>query len=433
MYLAVVGTGYVGLVAAACFADSGNHVIGVDSDPQKIAQLKQGYSPIYEPGLEELLERNMKEGRLHFTTDLAQAVQDSEILFIAVGTPSNSNGSVDLSQVFAVAEEIARTMNGPKIIVLKSTVPVGTADQVRHLIAQHTRYEFEIVSNPEFLKEGAALNDFLKPDRVIIGTNSLKAAEVMKELYAPFVRTEKPIIVMDNRSAEMTKYAANLILATKISVMNELANLCEHVGADIEQVRKGVGADSRIGYAFIFPGVGYGGSCFPKDVKALIWVGQAHGYPLRIAAAVDLINNEQRLRFFQKIYNHFQGHLEGRRITIWGLTFKPGTDDMREAPSITIIEKLLEHGASVIAHDPKANSKAHALFGDRIEYSDDHYGSVQAAEALVVLTEWGEFRTPDFERIKREMKTPVIFDGRNIYNPEKLRKLGFTYYGVGRP
>jgi UDPglucose 6-dehydrogenase len=433
MYLAVVGTGYVGLVAAACFAESGNHVIGVDNDAHKIAQLQQGRSLIYEPGLEELLERNLREGRLQFTTDLAGAVRHSEIIFIAVGTPSHPDGSVDLSQVLTVAEEIARSMNGPKIIVIKSTVPVGTAERIQKAIARSTRYEFEIVSNPEFLKEGAALNDFLKPDRIIIGTSSPKAAEVMRELYAPFVRTEKPIIIMDNRSAEMTKYASNLMLAAKISLMNELANLCEHMGADIEQVRKGVGADSRIGYAFLFPGVGYGGSCLPKDVKALVRMGQDHGYPLRIAAAVDTVNEEQRLRFFRKIHDHFQGRLKGRRIVIWGLTFKPGTDDMREAPSITIIEKLLEHGASVVAHDPKANSKARALFGDRIEYTDDHDGSVRAAEALVVLTEWGEFRTPDFERIKREMKTPVIFDGRNIYNPEKLRKMGFTYYGVGRP
>lgn len=372
MYLTVIGTGYVGLVAAACFADSGNNVIGVDNDAQKIAQLQQGYAPIYEPGLEELLERNMREGRLRFTTDLAGAVRDSEIIFIAVGTPSNSDGSVDLSQVFTVAEEIARAMNSSKIVVLKRIVPVGTAERVQELVARHTHYEFEVVSNPEFLKEGAALNDFLKPDRVIIGTSSLKAAEVMKELYAPFVRTEKPIIVMDNRSAEMTKYASNLMLAAKISLMNELANLCEHVGADIEQVRKGVGADSRIGYAFLFPGVGYGGSCLPKDVKALIRMGQDHGHSLRIAAAVDIVNEEQRLRFFKKIYDHFQGQLEGRRITIWGLTFKPGTDDLREAPSLTIIEKLLEHGACVVAHDPKANSKARALFGDKIEYADDH-------------------------------------------------------------
>lgn len=433
MRIAVVGTGYVGLVAAACLADSGNQVVGVDSDTQKVARLQQGCSPIYEPGLEELLERNMREGRLQFTTDLAPAVRESEIIFIAVGTPSHPDSSVDLSQVFAAAEEIARSMNGPKIIALKSTVPVGTAERVRDLIARHTRYEFYVVSNPEFLKEGAALNDFLKPDRVVIGTDSAKAAEVMRELYAPFVRTEKPIIVMDNRSAEMTKYAANLMLAAKISLMNELANVCELLGADIEQVRRGVGADSRIGYAFIFPGVGYGGSCFPKDIQALIHMGHEQEFPLRIAEAVEAVNREQRLRFFEKIYKHFQGDLRGRRLTVWGLAFKPGTDDMREAPSITIIEKLLEHGAIVTAHDPKANGTARTIFGDRISYADDHYASLCGAEALILVTEWNEFRNPDFERVKREMKSSVIFDGRNIYNPEKLRKLGFTYYGVGRP
>ncbi|MCS7197416.1 MAG: UDP-glucose/GDP-mannose dehydrogenase family protein [Candidatus Bipolaricaulota bacterium] len=433
MRITVLGTGYVGLVVAACLADSGNDVIGVDNDIDKVAQLQSGHSPIYEPGLEELLERNIREGRLRFTTDLSEAVRRSEIIFIAVGTPSNPDGSVDLSQVFAVAEGIAHAMNGPKIIVIKSTVPVGTAEQVQQIIARSTPYQFDIVSNPEFLKEGAALNDFLKPDRIIIGTSSSKAAEVMKELYAPFVRTEKPIILMDNRSAEMTKYASNLMLATKISVMNELANLCERVGADIEQVRKGVGADSRIGYAFIFPGVGYGGSCFPKDIKALIHLGRQLECPLHIAEAVEAVNHEQRLRFLEKIYKHFRRDLHGRRITVWGLAFKPGTDDMREAPSITIIQHLLSQGATITAHDPKANGTARAIFGDQISYAEDLYASLQGAEALVLITEWNEFRNPDFERMKQVMHSPVIFDGRNIYNPVKLRQLGFTYYGVGRP
>jgi len=324
-------------------------------------------------------------------------------------------------------------MNGYKIIITKSTVPVGTTRRIQEIISNHTEHEFDVVSNPEFLKEGNAVNDFMKPDRVVIGVEDVRVAEIMKELYAPFVRTENPIIVMDIESAEMTKYAANALLATKISFMNEIANLCEQVGADVENVRKGIGADKRIGYQFLFPGVGYGGSCFPKDVKALIRVAERHGYELKIAKAVDEVNFAQRERFFQKIYNHFGGNLEGKKIAVWGLAFKPGTDDMREAPSITIINKMLEHGAEVHVHDPKANGTAKSIFGDRIFYYNDYYEPLDGAEALVLVTEWSEFRNPDFERMKELMKSPVVFDGRNIYNPAKLRKTGFIYYGVGRP
>jgi len=432
MKIAVVGTGYVGLVTGICLAESGNDVICVDIDEEKIGKLNRGEIPFYEPGLEELFERNVKEGRLCFTTNLEEGVQKSLLIFIAVGTPPREDGSADLRAVFAVAEGIGKAMNGYKIITTKSTVPVGTTRRVKEIISSLTKHEFDVVSNPEFLKEGNALNDFMKPDRVVIGVEDVRVAEIMKELYAPFVRTENPIIVMDIESAEMTKYAANALLATKISFMNEIANLCELVGADVEMVRKGVGADKRIGYQFLFPGVGYGGSCFPKDVKALIKTAEDCGYELKIAKAVDEVNFAQRERFFQKIYNHFKGDLEGRKIAVWGLAFKPGTDDMREAPSITVVNRLLEHGAKVHVHDPKANSAAKSLFGNRIFYYNDYYEPLDGADALVLVTEWPEFRNPDFERMKGLMKSPVLFDGRNIYNPAKLRKMGFVYYGIGR-
>jgi len=433
MKIAVVGTGYVGLVTGVCLAESGNDAICVDIDEEKIGKLNRGEIPFYEPGLEELLKRNVKEERLRFTTSLEEGVQESLLIFIAVGTPLKEDGSADLSAVFAVAEGIGKAMNGYKIIITKSTVPVGTTRRIQEIISNHTEHEFDVVSNPEFLKEGNAVNDFMKPDRVVIGVEDVRVAEIMKELYAPFVRTENPIIVMDIESAEMTKYAANALLATKISFMNEIANLCEQVGADVENIRKGVGADKRIGYQFLFPGVGYGGSCFPKDVKALIRMAESHSYELKIAKAVDEVNFAQRERFFQKIYNHFGGNLEGKKIAVWGLAFKPGTDDMREAPSITIINKLLEHGAVVHVHDPKANGAAKSIFSNRIFYYNDYYEPLDGAEALVLVTEWPEFRNPDFEKMKELMKSPVVFDGRNIYNPAKLRKIGFTYYGVGRP
>jgi len=433
MKIAVVGVGYVGLVTGVCLAESGNDVICVDIDEEKINKLSRGEIPFYEPGLEELLNRNVKEERLRFTTSLEEGVQGSLLIFICVGTPPKEDGSADLSAVFTVAEGIGKAMNGYKIIITKSTVPVGTTRRVQEIISSLTEHEFDVVANPEFLKEGNAVNDFMKPDRVVIGVEDVRVAEIMKELYAPFVRTENPIIIMDIESAEMTKYAANALLATKISFMNEIANLCELVGADVEMVRKGVGADRRIGYQFLFPGVGYGGSCFPKDVKALIKLAESYGHELKIAKAVDEVNFAQRERFFQKIFDHFVGNLEGKKIAVWGLAFKPGTDDMREAPSITIINKLLEHGAEVHAHDPKAMDTARSIFSNRISYYDNYYDPLNGADALVLITEWPEFRNPDFEKIKELMKNPVVFDGRNIYDPAKLRKLGFTYYGIGRP
>lgn len=433
MDIAVIGTGYVGLVVGTCLAESGNYVICVDIDEEKIQRLKNGEVPIYEPGLAELIERNTGEGRLQFTTDLEEAVQNSLLIFIAVGTLSNDDGFVDLSAVFEVAEGIGQAMNGYKLVINKSTVPVGTTEKVRDTIAQYTDYESDVVSNPEFLKEGKAVDDFMRPDRVIIGTDNPKVAEIMKELYVPFVRTEKPIIVMDPQSAEMTKYAANAMLATKISFMNEIANLCERIGADVEMVRKGIGVDSRIGYQFIFPGVGYGGSCFPKDVKALVNTANENGFKMRILDAVDKVNEAQKKLLFEKIYNHFQGDLADKKIAVWGLSFKPETDDMRGAPSITIINNLLEQRAEVRAHDPKANGTAQKIFEGNITYFDDYYEALQDVDALALITEWSEFRNPDFGKIKELMKAPVVFDGRNIYNSEKLRKMGFTYYGIGRP
>ena len=432
MKVAIVGTGYVGLVVGTCLAESGNNVICIDIDKEKIQKLDQGRAPIYEPGLEELIKKNIKEGRLRFTSDLKEGVQNSLLIFIAVGTPSKDDGSVDLSAVYNVAEGIGKAINGYKIVITKSTVPVGTTQRIKEIISGLTDHEFDIVSNPEFLKEGNAINDFMKPDRVIIGAEDIRVAEIMKELYAPFVRTENPIIVMDIESAEMTKYAANALLATKISFMNEIATLCERVGADAEMVRKGIGADKRIGYQFLFPGLGYGGSCFPKDVKALIKTAESYDYELKIAKAADEVNFAQRKRFLQKIYDHFAGNLKGRKIAVWGLAFKPGTDDMREAPSTTIINKLVEQGAEVRAHDPKANGAAKSVFADAIFYASDCYEALDSAEALIVLTEWSEFRNPDFERMKELMIAPVIFDGRNIYDPKRMRDMGFAYYGIGR-
>ncbi|MFQ5794076.1 MAG: UDP-glucose dehydrogenase family protein [Candidatus Bipolaricaulia bacterium] len=433
MRITVVGTGYVGLVVGTCLSDSGHDVICVDNDEAKIRQLNDGDVPIYEPGLKELIDRNVRENRLRFTTDLTEGVQHALLIFIAVGTPIGADGSVDLSRVFEVADGIGKAMNGYKIVVDKSTVPVGTAERIREIIIQHTDQEFDVASNPEFLKEGMAVQDFMKPDRVIIGTDDVRVAELMKELYASFVRTENPIIVMDIRSAEMTKYAANAMLATKISFMNEMANLCERLGADVEQVRKGLGADKRIGYSFLFPGVGYGGSCLGKDIKTLIDTGKQQDYEPQILAAVDRTNEAQKLNLFQKIHDHFGGDLRGKRIAVWGLSFKPGTNDMRDAPSITIIERLLDHGAEVRAHDPKAQDVAKRIFADRIVCFDDYYRCVEGAEALVLITEWNEFRNPDFGRIKAKMNASVVFDGRNIYSPSRLRELGFTYYGIGRP
>ena len=447
MNICVIGTGYVGLVAGTCFADSGNDVICVDIDATKIEKLNRGEIPIYEPGLEELVKRNTKEGRLRFTTDLSYGVKRSLICFIAVGTPPGGDGSADLKYVLEAARNIAGAMDGYRIIVNKSTVPVGTADKVKAAIQEDfdkrsKKYEFDVVSNPEFLKEGAAIDDFMKPDRVVIGTEGEKAKEVMRELYEPFVRTGKPILFMDIKSAEMTKYAANAMLATKISFINEMANLCGLVGANIDDVRKGIGTDSRIGFEFLFPGVGYGGSCFPKDVQAIITTAGEYGYDMKILKSVEYVNYRQKGVIVDKMLKYFEARgkgqgakgkpLEGNIIGIWGLSFKPRTDDMREAPSITIINRLLDAGARIKAHDPEAMTEAMKIFGNKVEYLKDNYEVVKDTDALVVITEWNEFRRPNFEKMRKFMRTPVIFDGRNIYDPDEMRGMGFTYYGIGR-
>jgi UDPglucose 6-dehydrogenase len=431
MHIAIIGTGYVGLVAGTCFADSGNDVVCVDIDARKIAQLQAGEVPIYEPGLEELIRKNTRDQRLSFTTELAPAVARSQVVFIAVGTPEGESGEADLQYVLAAAEQVGRAMRQYTVVVDKSTVPVGTADKVREVLARVAEVEFDVVSNPEFLKEGAALDDFLKPDRVVIGAESERARKVMGQLYAPFVRTENPILYMDTRSAELTKYAANAMLATRISFMNDMAALCERVGADVDFVRKGMGADKRIGYPFLFPGVGYGGSCFPKDVKALVAKGRELGMELDLLRAVERTNERQKKVLVQKALKHF-GSLEGRTFAVWGLAFKPKTDDMREAPSVEVIEGLLAKGAKVAAHDPVAERTARRVLGDRIRYTTVPYEALEGADALFVVTEWNEFRHPDFERMKALMKSPVIFDGRNIYDPSRMRELGFTYMGLGR-
>ena len=432
MKLCVVGTGYVGLVAGTCFAESGNDVVCVDIDAEKVARLQQGRIPIYEPGLEELIKRNVAEGRLAFTTDLAAAVRQSLICFIAVGTPPGENGSADLGAVIRVATEIAGLMDGYRVIVNKSTVPVGTAERVRQVMASRTTHPFDIVSNPEFLKEGAAVEDFMKPDRVVIGSSSEHAIELMKDLYSPFVRTERPIVVMSAASAEMTKYTANAMLAARISLMNEMANLCERVGANVDDVRRGVGSDRRIGHHFLFPGVGYGGSCFPKDVKAVIRSAEEHDLDFRLLRAVEEVNERQKRVLVEKVMTHFGEYLRGMRFAVWGLAFKPRTDDMREAPAVTVIEALLAAGAEVHAHDPEALNEARRVFGDRIAYHRVNYDALIGADALLVVTEWNEFRRPDFERMRQLMRRPVVFDGRNIYDPNEMRARGFTYYSMGR-
>jgi UDPglucose 6-dehydrogenase len=429
--IAVVGTGYVGLVVGACLAENGNSVVCVDNDDGKIDALRRGEIPIYEPGLGEMIPRNVAEERLRFTTDLAAAVQLSDIIFIAVGTPQDEDGSADLRHVLAVADGIGRAMNDFKVIVNKSTVPVGTTGKVRKAVSAVTSHPFAVVSNPEFLKEGTAVEDFLKPDRVVIGAEDERAKAVMAELYAPFVRTGNPVLVMDCASAELTKYAANAMLASRISFMNEMANLCDRLGADVGQVRSGIGTDSRIGSSFLFPGIGYGGSCFPKDVKALIKTGEEAGLDLRVVKAIDQTNEAQRRSLVPRIAAHL-GTLAGKVIAVWGLAFKPRTDDMREAPAGAIIAGLLDGGASVRAYDPKATSAARRLFGDRVHLCRRSYEAVEGADALVVATEWNEFREPDFARIKSLMRHPAVFDGRNIYNPRALRELGFHYEGIGR-
>jgi UDPglucose 6-dehydrogenase len=431
MKIAVIGTGYVGLVAGACFAESGNDVICVDKDAAKIRTLRAGRMPIYEPGLEEIVRRNRHENRLTFTTTLPKAVRSSSIVFIAVGTPQGEDGSADLQHVLEVAREIARAMNGYKVIVDKSTVPVGTAARVREVIRRETTHPFSVVSNPEFLKQGAAIDDFMKPDRVVIGAEDPRAREIMQELYAPFTRTGAPIMTMDCASAELTKYAANAMLATRISFMNEVANVCEAVGADVDEVRRAIGADKRIGTSFLFPGVGYGGSCFPKDVKAMIHFASQKDYEFRILRAVEEVNSAQKTRLAAKMRSHY-GTLKGRTIAIWGLAFKPRTDDMREAPSIPLIKLLLAEGADVQAYDPEATKVARGIFGAKVTYSSKNYDALKGADGLAIVTEWSEFRRPDFEKMRKLMRSPVIFDGRNLFEPEQMKQSGFTYYSIGR-
>jgi len=436
MKIAVVGTGYVGLVLGACLAENGNTVACVDKDASKVATLRAGKMTIYEPGLEEIVRRNVNEERLTFTTDLPASVRASTIVFIAVGTPQDEDGSADLRHVLGVAHEIGRAIDDYTVVVDKSTVPVGTAQQVHAAIAAETSQPFSVVSNPEFLKQGAAVDDFMKPDRVVIGVENgdMRAMNLMRELYAPFTRTGAPVMLMDTASAELCKYAANSILAARISFMNEIANVCELVGADVDQIRRAIGADGRIGKSFLFPGVGYGGSCFPKDVKAILRSAEDRGYDFKILRAVEAVNQRQKLRLVDKMVKHFNGEqgLSGKTIALWGLAFKPRTDDMREAPAILIIERLLALGATIRAYDPEAAETARHIFGDRITICEKSYDALDGADALALVTEWNTFREPDFARMKRLMRSPVVFDGRNVYSPEQMRRFGFTYFSIGR-
>jgi len=431
MKIAVVGTGYVGLVVGACLAETGNDVTCVDKDEAKVRGLRRGKIPIYEPGLEELVKRGKTEGRLTFTTKLADAVKASQVIFIAVGTPQGEDGSADLQHVLGAARDVARAMDGYRVIVNKSTVPVGTAGRVRDVVRAETKHPFSVVSNPEFLKQGAAVDDFMKPDRVVIGAEDTRGAEIMVALHKPFTRTGAPIMVMDCASAELSKYASNAILATRISFMNEVANVCELFGADVDLVRQAVGSDRRIGSSFLFPGVGYGGSCFPKDVKALVRFSAEKKYDFKILQAVEAVNEQQKRSVVGKIEKRL-GPLKGKTIAIWGLAFKPKTDDMREAPAIVIVKALLDKGATVQVFDPEAMKVARGIFGNDVTYCTKSYEALRGADALVIVTEWHEFREPDFERMRKLMKAPVIFDGRNLYDPKQITTHGFTYYSVGR-
>ncbi|MCX5833510.1 MAG: UDP-glucose/GDP-mannose dehydrogenase family protein [Deltaproteobacteria bacterium] len=441
MKLAFIGTGYLGLVAAACFAEMGNDVICVDVDEKKVEGLKKGVIPIFEPGLESIVKRNYGGGRMKFTTSLEEAVRDSLVVFVAVGTPQDENGAADLMHVQKVARDIGEFVEEYKIIVLKSTVPVGTCDKVRktiqeRLTARGFSIEFDVVSNPEFLKEGDAINDFMKPDRVIIGTDNVRTAELMKELYAPFAMEREKLIVMDNRSAEMTKYAANAMLATRISFMNEIANICEKVGADVSLVRRGIGSDRRIGYSFIYPGIGYGGSCFPKDMRALINTARENQYSSQLLMAVDGVNMRQRQIMADKVVQYFEGRggVKGKTVAVWGLSFKPNTDDVRESPAMAIVSILVEKGVRIQAYDPEAIKSAKRVLGENpnVVYFDNAYDALTGADGLVLLTEWHMFRRPDFDRVKKLLKMPVIFDGRNQYDPAEMKNRGFVYMGVGR-
>jgi UDPglucose 6-dehydrogenase len=433
--IAVIGTGYVGLVAGTCFAETGNHVICVDVDEEKVKKLSSGIMTIFEPGLEVLFKRNLREERLRFTTDLKIAVEQSELIFLALPTPPSEDGSADLKYVISAAKEIGKLLNGYKIIVNKSTVPVGTAEKVRDAVAEYAKHEFDVVSNPEFLREGVAVDDFLKPERVVIGSSSPKATELMKQLYEPFVRQGNPILVMDERSAELTKYAANAMLALKISFMNEVANLCERVGANVDMVRRGIGTDSRIGKQFLYAGVGYGGSCFPKDVQALIKTSEEYHYDFKILKSVEAVNHAQKHTIIKKMEAYFGGSekLKGKRFALWGLSFKPNTDDIREAPSLVVIEELLKRGASLAAFDPEAIENVRKLYDGKIIFTTSQYDALVDADALIIVTEWNEFRNPDFNKIKRTLKEPLIFDGRNVYDIEKMKQLGFKYFSIGRP
>lgn len=432
MKIAVIGTGYVGLVSGTCFAETGNHVICVDNNLEKVEKLKNGVLPIYEPDLDKLFDRNVRDGRLSFTTNLEEAVRKSELIFLALPTPPGEDGSADLSYVLGVAAQIGPMLNDYKVIVDKSTVPVGTAEKVAAAIAEGAKVDFDVVSNPEFLKEGVAVEDFLKPDRVVIGTNSERARKVMERLYEPFVRQGNPIYFMDERSAEMTKYAANSYLATRITFMNEIANLCERLGADVDMVRVGMGSDNRIGKRFLFPGVGYGGSCFPKDVQALAKMAKEQDYEFRLLNSVMGVNNDQKHVLSEKIKRYYKGDLKGKRIAVWGLAFKPNTDDIREAPAIYIIEDLLAAGAEIVAYDPEAMPNMKKIFGDRVTFLNSRYDVLKDADALAIVTEWSMFRTPDFEYIGELMKSKTVFDGRNLFRASEMQQHGFYYESIGR-
>ncbi len=432
MNIAVVGTGYVGLVTGTCFAEMGNHVICVDIDANKVASMKAGKIPIYEPHLDVLFERNLKQGRLNFTTDLASAVKDASIIFLALPTPPGEDGSADLSYILGVADQLGKLITDYKVVINKSTVPVGTAEKVDAAIKKNCTTPFDVVSNPEFLREGFAVDDFMKPDRVVIGTDSEKARKIMADLYAPFVRQGNPIYYMDARSSELTKYAANAFLATKITFMNEIANLCEKVGANVDMIRIGIGSDSRIGKRFLFAGIGYGGSCFPKDVQALAKTSEDYNYNFKVLSSVMDVNYAQRTIIVEKIRNYFNNDLKGKKIAVWGLAFKPDTDDIREAPALFIIDQLLKDGATVSAFDPEAMNNVKKVVGDKITYCDDAYSTVKGADALLIATEWSVFRTPEFDKMASMMNNKVIFDGRNLYDPVKMKELGFYYNSMGR-
>ena len=433
MKIAVIGTGYVGLVTGTCFADSGNDVTCVDIDEAKIAGLSRGKSPIYEPGLEEMVERNLAVGRLKFTTDLAAAAGSAEIIFLAVGTPQAADGAADLSALWSVVDSLAAHLPSEAVVVTKSTVPVGTNAKVHARLLELTGNECNVASNPEFLKEGAAIEDFEKPDRVVVGVRNQHSADMLRQLYAPFLRTEHPFLVMTPESAEMTKYVANALLATKISFINEMANLCERMGGDINDVRRGIGHDSRIGFAFLFPGVGYGGSCFPKDVRALAAMAVEHDLEPAMLTAVDRVNDHQKQVMIEKIEQHFKGDLKGKTIAVWGLAFKPRTDDIREAPALVLADRLLEQGARLQVHDPEAIENVRADYGDKLTYCRKRSEALNGADALVIMTEWKDYHRPDWQEMLAAMRSPTVFDGRNLYEPERMRKLGFRYYSVGRP